>query len=96
MTADSPVGPMTAPLTDSELAEYRRLTCLIEDIEQRRNIVALLRHGLRRNPARLALLDEREAQLYAGGAALLRIRAPLHRRYRWPGFIECRDSLTSH
>lgn len=76
--------PVPGPLTDSELAEYRRLTALIEDVEQRRVTIASLRHGLRREPARLDLLDEREQQLYAAGVALMSIRTPLYLRFKWP------------
>lgn len=69
----------------AELVEYRRLTLLIEDVERRRLAIALLRHGYRRNPDRLALLDDRERQLYEAGAALVSIRAPLYLRVKRGG-----------
>lgn len=95
-TTDNAAGALTGPLTDSELTEYRRLTAMIEDVEQRRHAIALLRHGLRRNPARLDLLDEREQQLYAEGAALMHIRAPLYVRFKWPRVTAITDFLTTH
>jgi hypothetical protein len=83
-TTDNAAGAPTGPLSNSELSEYHRLTAMVEDVEQRRMAIASLRHGLRRNPARLALLDEREQQLYAEGTALMSIRAPLYLRFKWP------------
>lgn len=83
-TTDNAAGVPTGPLTDSGLSEYHRLTAMIEDVEQRRTTIASLRHGLRQNPARLELLDEREQQLYAEGTALMSIRAPLYLRFKWP------------
>lgn len=95
-TADSTANSIREPLSDEELTEYRRLTAMIEDVEQRRTTIALLRHGLRRNPARLELLDERERQLYAEGAALMRIRAPLYPRFKWPRLTAITDLSTTH
>lgn len=95
-TADSTANSIREPLSDEELSEYHRLTAMIEDVEQRRTTIALLRHGLRRNPARLELLDEREQQLYAEGAALMRIRAPLYPRFKWPRLTAITDLSTTH
>lgn len=95
-TTDNAAGAPTGPLSDSDLSEYHRLTAMIEDVEQRRTTIALLRHGLRRNPARLELLDEREQQLYAEGAALMRIRAPLYPRFKWPRLTAITDLSTTH
>lgn len=82
-------------LNEAELVEYHRLTALIADVELRRTSIALLHHGLRRNPVRLALLDERESQLHATGAALIGIRAPLYGRFRWPAIYSGREGASS-
>lgn len=79
-----PELPVRGPLNATELAEYKRLTTLLDDNYDRRQQLALMKAGLAKDAARLAAIDAREAELVAGGYAIAHLRRHLHGRYKWP------------